>query len=111
MKAGYYLGGLTLGLIIGGIAGYAIASDPRKKEKIDGFIDDVGQTAYDLKEKAGELTNDLKHRAGAITREFKQRANEFTGEVKEKVEEFKEEMESSARSLKEDLLELEDSEA
>lgn len=105
MKACDYLGGLALGLLIGGVAGYVIASDPKKKQKIDGFIDDVGKTASDLKQKAGDLTGELKHKAGELSREFKQKASEFAYDVREKVEDFKEEMESSAHSLKEDLLE------
>jgi len=48
MKAGYYLGGLALGLIIGGGIGYMIACDPQKRAKIDDFLADVGDKASDV---------------------------------------------------------------
>lgn len=51
MKAVYCLGGLALGLIVGAGVGYVIASDPKKKEKIDGFFDDVSDKVNDLGEK------------------------------------------------------------
>jgi hypothetical protein len=41
MKAGYYLGGLTLGLLVGAGIGYIIASDPEKRAKVQGFFDEV----------------------------------------------------------------------
>jgi hypothetical protein len=41
MKAGYYLGGLTLGLIVGAGIGYLIASDPERRAKVQGFFDEV----------------------------------------------------------------------
>ncbi len=41
MKAGYYLNGLTLGLLIGGVIGYRIAMDPRNRVKVRRFFNDV----------------------------------------------------------------------
>jgi hypothetical protein len=51
MKAGYYLGGLALGLIIGGGIGYMIACDPQKRAKIDDFLADIGDKASDVSDK------------------------------------------------------------
>lgn len=59
MKTGYCLGGLALGLIVGAGVGYLIASDPRKKAKIDGFFEDVSDKVNDLGEKVSEKVSDL----------------------------------------------------
>ena len=52
MKASYFLSGLALGVLAGGAIGYLIASDPRKRAKIQRFIDDVGET---LEEKVEDV--------------------------------------------------------
>lgn len=51
MKASYYLGGLALGLIVGSVVGYAIATDPKKRRKINSFLNDVNDKVDDLKER------------------------------------------------------------
>ena len=60
MKAGYFLGGLALGVIIGGGVGYLVASDPRKKAKIDDFLADVGDKVADLGEKVNDIGDKVK---------------------------------------------------
>jgi|GEM_PF-3263083 len=64
MKAGYYLGGLALGLIIGGGIGYMIASDPKKKAKIDDFLADAGEKIADLSDKVSDIGNRVKSGLG-----------------------------------------------
>ena len=51
MKTGYYLGGLALGLILGGSIGYLIATDPKKRRKINDFFSDLNDKVTDLGEK------------------------------------------------------------
>jgi uncharacterized membrane-anchored protein YhcB (DUF1043 family) len=41
MKASYYVSGLALGTLIGAGIGYLIASDPKKRAKIQHFLDNV----------------------------------------------------------------------
>ena len=64
MKAGYYLGGLALGLIIGAGVGYVIASDPKKKEKIDDFLDDVSDKVANLTDKVRNIGDVVKSAMG-----------------------------------------------
>jgi hypothetical protein len=65
MKSSNLLGSLALGVLIGGGIGYLIASDPKKKEKVQGFIDNVegkmNETVAKIKTKlkgAEELTDE-----------------------------------------------------
>ena len=66
MKVGYYLGGLALGLIIGGGIGYLIASDPKKKTRIDDFLGDVGDKSNNFSEK---IKAELEHCYDSLTDE------------------------------------------
>ncbi|GHT48887.1 hypothetical protein FACS189440_13500 [Bacteroidia bacterium] len=62
MKASYYLSGLALGVLIGGGLGYLIASDPKKKAKIQHFLDNV-------EEKIGEKVEKVKAKFSKETEE------------------------------------------
>lgn len=64
MKAGYYLGGLALGLIIGGGIGYMIACDPEKRAKVDDFLTGVGDKVADMGDKVTDISDRIKEAMG-----------------------------------------------
>lgn len=60
MKTKHYLGGLTLGALIGVGIGYWIATDPKKRRKIGRFINDVEDKFVDVKDGLVEKYEDIK---------------------------------------------------
>ncbi|MDH8701597.1 hypothetical protein M2138_000944 [Dysgonomonadaceae bacterium PH5-43] len=51
MKASYYLGGLALGILAGGVVGYIVASNPRNRVRVRRFFNDVEDKAKDISDK------------------------------------------------------------
>lgn len=59
MKASYYLGGLALGLIIGGGIGYMVATDPKKRRKINRMLTEINEKVTDISDKVKATVGNL----------------------------------------------------